>query len=260
MLLLQRDANSFAPTTHTEVQFYSRLGRQRHTTCGTLTSLHFGCKGTRRAGSLHTSSSTAASMSGPRCGRATGCRVACCACPRISAFVPLTSAGGVRVHAKVADPWARLPKPARFSRDVRVIHPLKSKDNAVRAHQERAGPSKVPANHRAPNFQTMEPDLGPRRHERRPLPEPPLRLGGRLGGEGSVGVNAKRWNHKPGQVCVPVCRCLCLCRCRCVYLCCASRHSPIPTYTHSNTHPYPPTLIKTHTCTTAQLVRGGSPR
>jgi len=28
-----------------------------------------------------------------------------------------------------------------------------------------------------------------------------MRLGGRLGGEGNVGVNAKRWNHRPGQVC-----------------------------------------------------------
>ena len=177
-----------------------------------------------------------------------GVRVECCACASLFAFLPLTSAGGVRVHAKVADPWARLPKPARFSRDVRVIHPLKSKDSADRAHRERAGPSKVPARLRAPNFQTMEPDLGPNRHERRPVPEPPLRLGGRLGGEGSVGVNAKRWNHKPGQVCAyaPVCVCVSVSVSVSVS---ASNHSLIPTCTHINAHMH-----------TAQLVRGVSPR
>jgi len=33
-----------------------------------------------------------------------------------------------------------------------------------------------------------------------------MRLGGRLGGEGNVGVKAKRWNNQPGQVCANVCQ------------------------------------------------------
>ena len=39
-----------------------------------------------------------------------------------------------------------------------------------------------------------------------------MRLGGRLGGEGNVGVKAKRWNNKAGQVSsCAVCACAYLC-------------------------------------------------
>jgi hypothetical protein len=63
----------------------------------------------------------------------------------------MTASSPCATH-QLADPWARLDKPERFGRDVRVIHPLRSKDDAERAHQKRTA-SLVPAWHRAPEFQ-----------------------------------------------------------------------------------------------------------
>ena len=92
---------------------------------------------------------------------------------------------------EVADPWARMEKPERFGRDVRVIHPVKAEKDKARRHRAENGPSKVPAANRAPDFrvslrwsrycapldaatliryiQVMEKDPGPKRWERRPV-------------------------------------------------------------------------------------------
>ena len=43
-------------------------------------------------------------------------------------------------------------------------------------------------------------DMGPPKQFRRPPVEPPMRLGGRVGGEGCAGVKAKRWRGASGQV------------------------------------------------------------
>ena len=53
---------------------------------------------------------------------------------------------------EVADPWARMEKPERFARDVRVIHPVKAQKDKARRHRAENGPSKVPAANRAPDF------------------------------------------------------------------------------------------------------------
>ena len=74
-------------------------------------------------------------------------------------------------------------------------------ENRERQRQELngVGVSKVPQSYRAPDFRVHQKDLGPKTVCRRPVAEPPLRLGGRLGGEGNVGVKAQRWRGKHGQ-------------------------------------------------------------
>ena len=99
------------------------------------------------------------------------------------------------------DAWARNGKPDRFKRDVRVIHPAKAHQGRRRQHSEANSHPRVPASSRAPDFVRQADDPGQALVERRLVAEPPMRLGGRVGGEGSVGVQAARWNRRPGTVC-----------------------------------------------------------
>jgi hypothetical protein len=57
---------------------------------------------------------------------------------------------------EVADPWARMEKPERFRRDVRVVHPAKAREDQARRHHEETG-SRVPAANRAPDFKVCAP-------------------------------------------------------------------------------------------------------
>ena len=96
------------------------------------------------------------------------------------------------------DAWARNGKPDRFKRDVRVIHPAKAHQGRRRQHSEANSHPRVPASSRAPDFVRQVDDPGQALVERRLVAEPPMRLGGRVGGEGSAGVQAARWNRRPG--------------------------------------------------------------
>ena len=86
-------------------------------------------------------------------------------------------------------------------RDIRVLHPSVSKESRARAYSEGKleGHSDVPETSRAKGFRVVEPSHTFERFQRRPVREPPLRLGGRTGGEGAAGAKAVRWKKTTGQ-------------------------------------------------------------